>query len=171
MVNPEFSECRNEEGKKARTEIYRGLQKKFEDLENVRSADEIDEQLEKWEAAHPDMLSQQRVGSFRGWKNVAVGQLKRKTDFIFVPAVKEAAQEAGEGRSPVKQLVDTLAKQTIENDKDFRAFTAETNDRLRQFTDPVNVPALKDISGTLTRILKKYYADSDLIATWEPITE
>lgn len=171
MVNPEFSKCRNEEGKKARTEIYKELQEKFEGLANVKSADEIDEKLEAWEALNPEALSPHRVGSFRGWKNVAVGQLKKKTDFLFVPAVKEAAQEAGDGKSPVKQLVDTLAKQTIENDKTFRAFTLETNDRLKNFTDPANVPALKNISGTLTTILKKYYADSDLIATWEPITE
>lgn len=56
-------------------------------------------------------------------------------------------------------------------DKTFREFTLETNDRLKNFTDPANVPALKNISSTLTKILKKYYADSDLIATWEPITE
>jgi len=82
MVNPEFSKCRNEEGKKARAELYKELQTKFEGLDKVRSADEIDEKLEAWETLNPEALSPQRVGSFRGWKNVAVGQLKKRQTFF-----------------------------------------------------------------------------------------
>jgi putative ATP-dependent endonuclease of OLD family len=68
-------------------------------------------------------------------------------------------------------LVDTIAKQTIENSQAFKEFTANANERLRQFTDPGNVPALANISETLSTLLKKYYADSDLVATWDPIAE
>lgn len=171
MVNPAFTACRNEEGKRARTEIYRELQKEFDGLANVKSADEIDAQLEQWEEKNHDRLERQRVGSFRGWKNVAIGQLKRKTDFIFIPAVREASLDTDEARSPVKQLIDTLAKQTIENNQQFKEFTATVNQQLKEFTDPANVPALANISDALSTILKKYYANSDLIATWDPISE
>ena len=170
-MNPGFSACRNEEGKRARTELYKDLQKKFDGLENVKNADDIDAQLENWEANNKGKLKRQRVGSFRGWKNVAIGQLKRKTDFVFIPAVRDASEDTNEARSPVKQLVDTLAKQTIENNQDFKEFTAATNERLKAFTDPANVPALANISELLSAILKKYYANFDLIATWQPISE
>jgi putative ATP-dependent endonuclease of OLD family len=148
LVNPDFTACRNEEGKKARTDLYKQLQKQFEDLENVKNADEIDAQLEKWEANNEGKLKRQRVGSFRGWKNVAIGQLKRKTDFVFVPAVRDASEDTGEARSPVKQLVDTLAKQTIENNQEFKQFTAATNERLKEFTDPANVSGLRPVPKT-----------------------
>jgi len=170
MVNPDFMACRNEQSKSERRDLYRALQERY-NLPNVRNADEVDEKLEAWEAANPQALSRHRVGSFRGWKNVAVGQIKRKTDFVFVPAVREASAETEESRSPAKQLIDALAKQTIENNQDFREFTAQANEKLRQFTDPNNVPALANFSNALSGILRQYYSESELIATWQPISE
>jgi putative ATP-dependent endonuclease of OLD family len=58
-----------------------------------------------------------------------------------------------------------------ENNQEFKEFTAATNERLKEFTDPANVSALANISDSLSAILKKYYAESDLIATWQPISE
>jgi hypothetical protein len=104
-------------------------------------------------------------------ENVAVGQMKRKTDFVFVPAVRDALADTGEAKSPAKQLIDALAKQTIENNADFREFTASANERLKEFTDPSNVPALAKFGEALSIILQQYYADSALIATWQPIAE
>jgi predicted ATP-dependent endonuclease of OLD family len=171
LVNPAFSECRNEQGKTERREIYRRLQGRFPDLPNVGNADQIDERLEAWEAAHPEELTRQRVGSFRGWKNVAIGQLKARTDFVSVPAVRDALEETGEARSPARQLIDTVAKQTIENNREFQQFTAEANERLRVLTDPTNVPALTEISTSLSTILRQYYSNSELRATWDPIEQ
>jgi predicted ATP-dependent endonuclease of OLD family len=171
MVNPEFAACRNEGSKSQRRDEYRKLQTKYSDLPNVSNADQIDEHLEAWENLNPGNLKRQRVGSFRGWKNVAIGQLKARTDFISVPAVRDAAADAGEAKSPAKQLIDALAKQTIENNKSFQEFKAETNEKLRQLTDPANVPALAEMSGTLSTILQQYYSDAALIASWAPISE
>lgn len=172
LVNPAFSDCRNEKGKSERRDLYKKLQEKF-DLPNVKNADEIDPKLEEWESnkENEKYLKRERVGSFRGWKNVAIGQLKGKTDFILVPAVRDAAQETGEGKSPAKQLIDTIAKQTIENNEAFKTFKAKTDAQLKEFTNPDNVPALAEISGALSVILQQYYAESSLIATWQPITE
>ncbi|RAI42666.1 AAA family ATPase [Rhodoplanes roseus] len=170
MVNPEFMDCRNEQVKTERREKYKELQKRFE-LPSVRSADEIDDQLEKWESAHPEALKKSRVGTFRGWKNVAAGQLKRKTDFVFVPAVRDASEDTGATRSPAKQLIDTLAKQTIENNKAYQEFITEANNQLKQFTDPDNVPALAEFSSKLSEILQVYYSESEIIATWQPIEQ
>ena len=171
MVNPNFSGCRNEQSKGERRELYRELQQQYPDLPNVRNADEIDEKLEAWEDAHPGELSRQRVGSFRGWKNVAIGQLKSRTDFVAVPAVRDAVEETGEARSPARQLIDAVAKQTIENNRDFQKFSSEANEQLRNLTDPKNVPALSEISTTLSNILRQYYSDLELIATWDPIEQ
>jgi predicted ATP-dependent endonuclease of OLD family len=62
MVNPAFSACRNEDGKRARADIYRELQKQFDGLDSVRNADDIDAQLEQWEENNRDKLQRQRVG-------------------------------------------------------------------------------------------------------------
>jgi hypothetical protein len=77
-------------------------------------------------------------------------------------------QISGTG-SPVKVLIDTVARQTIENNAQFQAFMTETNQKISEFTDPQKVPVLAEISAELTEILIKYYRDSAIRATWKPI--
>lgn len=112
------------------------------------------------------------VSRFRGFKNVAVGQLREKTELVFVPAIRDTAEEINsEKSSPVKQLLNTIARQTIENSEAFRAFKKSADETLRELTSPQNVPQLRDISKGLTDILDRYYKNSALLATWEPVTE
>ena len=171
-VNPDFSECRNEQGKTKKRELYAALRKKYgepEDLPPAKNADEIDGFLEAWEDAHPETLKLEKVAGFKGWKNVAVGKLKEKTDYIFIRAVQDATKDIQESKSsPVKTLINTIAKQTIENNRDYQAFMQEANKKIFEYTNPENVPALAEISSELTGILKNYYKDSEIIANWTP---
>lgn len=171
-VNKAFSECRAIKIKAERTEAYKKLQEQFTDLKNVKKADDIDACLEEWEAGHPDVLETDRVGSFRGFKEVAVTQLKERTEYIFVRAVQDAAEDFQQNKaSPVRQLVDTVARQTIENNAEFQKFMQEANAKIAGFTDPAKVPVLSEISGELTKILAGYYRDSAITATWKPIEQ
>lgn len=171
-VNKAFSECRAIEAKSKKTDAYKELQKQFPELPNVKKADDIDEQLENWESEHPEVLETDRVGSFRGFKEVAVTQLKERTEYIFVRAVQDANEEFQQSRtSPVKLLVDTIARQTIENNADFQDFMKMANEKIADFTNPAKVPVLAEISGELTKILAGYYRDSSISTTWKPIEQ
>ena len=174
-VNPEFSICRNETGKTEKRKLYADLREKYEnppELPKASNADEIDGFLEAWEAAHPDALKVEKVAGFRGWTNVAAGKLRNKTNFILIPAVQDAAEDIQQSKnSPVKTLIDTIARQTIENNAEFQTFVQSANEKMATLTDPKNVPILADISSGLTNILSTYYKNSEIIATWDPITE
>ncbi len=171
-VNPEFAACRAEEGKNAKKELYKALMEKF-GLPKVATADEIPAQLEAWEdnPDNKDALKIQKVAGFKGWQNVAVGKLREKTDFVFIRAMDDAEQIEGDKNSPVKALINTIAKQTIENTEKFKKFVEEANKQMAEITDPANVPLLTEISGSLTSILSRYYKDSAIDTTWEPITQ
>lgn len=170
-VNPDFSECRNEAGKTEKRELYKSLQESY-DLPNVKNADEIDGNLEAWEAKNPEKLERRRVAGFKGFKNVAVGKIKLKTDFVLIRAVEDAAANFdGDKNSPVRNLINTIARQTIENSAEYKEFMAEANQRIAELTDPEKVPVLSEISDRLTNILEGYYRDSKIIATWDPITQ
>lgn len=173
LVNPDFSECRNEQSKSKKRTLYSELRKKYgepDELKSVTNADDIDGHLEAWEDAHPDALKLQKVAGFKGWKNVAVGKLKEKTDFIFIRAVQDASKDIQESKSsPVKSLINTIAKQTIENNLAYQQFLQDANKKIFEFTDPKKVPALAQISSELTAILKNYYRDSEIIANWTAI--
>jgi len=171
-VNPEFSSCRNEEGKNAKKELYKTLTEKYS-LPKVSSADEINAHLEAWEddPANEGALKVQKVAGFKGWQNVAVGKLREKTDFVFIRAMDDAEQIEGDKNSPVKMLINTIAKQTIENTEKFKKFVEDANKQMAEITDPANVPLLSEISGNLTSILSRYYKDSAIDTTWEPIIQ
>ncbi len=171
-VFPGFEKCRSIEKASEKRDIYRDLQSHYEGLPVVRNADEIDSALEDWEARNPDKLQRSFVARFRGFKNVAIGQLREKTEVVFVPAVRDAAEEIGSDKSsPVKQLLNALARQTIENSEKFRDFKKGADEELRSLTSPENVPELKEISSSLTGILGRYYNGSSLNATWAPVME
>lgn len=169
-VNPEFSGCRNEDGKSAKRMLYRSLQEKF-GLPNVQNADEIEQHLLAWEEANPDGLQTQKLSGFKGWTNVASGKLKQKTDFIFIKAVEDAENIQADKNSPVRSLINTIARQAIENSIAFKAFIERANVEIAKLTDPNSVPVLADISDRLTAMLSGYYKDSAINATWDPITQ
>lgn len=169
-ANPAFADCRNESGKTPKRDKYKELQGQF-DLPNVKSADEVEEKLAEWEAAHPDELTRVR-GAFRGFTNVAVGQLRSKTDFIFVEAVKDAHSDVGQGqKSPILEILNTITRQTIENNREFQEFVEVANQKLAELTSPDRFGVLAEIGNDLTSILQNYYKDSELITTWDPVTE
>jgi putative ATP-dependent endonuclease of the OLD family len=174
-VNPVFTKCRNENGKTEKRALYAEVRERYgnpADLPKEKSADEIDKFLEQWEAAHPDALEVQKIGVFRGWTNVAAGKLKQKTSYILIRAVQDAAEDIQENKnSPVKSLIDTIARQTIENSSGFKVFLQEASQRISELTNPDRVPILGEMSSGLTAILTDYYKNSEIIATWDPVTE
>ncbi|HEY0329188.1 MAG TPA: ATP-dependent endonuclease [Rhodopseudomonas sp.] len=165
-TNPDFDKCRNEEGKTQKRAIYKGLQEKY-DLPNVPNADEIEQRLVEWEAANSDKVQ----SGLKGWTNVASGKLKQKTDFIFIRAVEDAENIQADKNSPVRNLINTIARQAIENSSAFKAFIQSANEKIAELTDPGKVPVLSDISTRLTSMLTSYYKDSAINATWDPITQ
>ncbi len=169
LVNPDFTDCRNEAGnKKPQREKYDALMEAYPDLPKVTNADQIDANFQAWENDHPEKLVRQRVGGFRGFQNVAAGQLKQKTEFILVPAVKNASDDIG-AKSPINQILDSMTRFTIENSEQFKKFQEEIDSRISELTSPANFPTLKNISGGLTEILKSMYAQSELVANWQPV--
>lgn len=172
-VNLEFSECRAEEKANPKKAAYKSLQASYE-LPDVRTADEIEGHLTAWEVANPNSEKIQivKTSSFKGWTNVASGKLKNKTEYIFIRAVEDAAENIQDSKSsPVKNLVNTIGRQAIENTAAFKTFLHEANTKIAELTDPAKVPVLADISSRLTGILSRYYKNSEINATWEPITQ
>ncbi len=171
-VFEKFNDTRDEESKAKKRDLYKNLQNDYPDLPPVRNAEEINQFLEDWETKHPERCSPRYVSGFRGFPNVGSGQLREKTELIYVAAVKDTAEELGnEKSSPVKNLLNTLAKQTIENSEKFKEFKEQADKELARLTSPEEVPELKNISNDLTGILSRYYKGSELKASWSPVTE
>lgn len=57
----------------------------YDSLSNVRKAEEIEEQLTRWERSHPECCELIRDdGQFLGFTNVGNGSLRKSTSFVFI---------------------------------------------------------------------------------------
>lgn len=169
LVNSAFSEVRNEAKASKKNTLYKDLQSKFDGLESVKKADDIEAQLTTWESNNPEQLSVTRLGGFVGFPNVAAGYIKENTDFIFVPAAKEANDFLGEKDAPAKELLSTIARQALENKIEFQDFVERTSEEISRLTDPQSVPELATINEDISKVLKKYYSDSQVETLWDKI--
>lgn len=169
LGNPAFSDIRGEQAKREKINKYNEIRESY-GLPAERSSDNIEGHFAAWEAENPDRLVMVRQSGFFGADNVAVGRLKAKTEFVFVPAIKDVREEIEQKSSAVRTLLAGIAKQAIENSEDFKKFIAASEQSIRELTSPDNAPRLKDISAHLTEILKRYYSEAALKASWAELT-
>lgn len=170
MVNPAFAEVRSAQGKAEKRNLFNALANDY-DLPKVKSADEVEDYLSAWESRNPEALERQKISDFFGAENVASGKLKTKTEFVFIPAVKDARDELKDSKSsPVRALLSGIARQAIENSEEYQNFLKEAEERLAILTAPDNAPELAGISEALTEIMSRYYSDTALRATWDELS-
>lgn len=152
-ANSTFNSIRATEKKSDITKEYNSIRESF-DLPKISKAEEAEEALSKWESENPDKCVFQKISGFFGAENVAVGKLNHKTNFIFVPAIKQIREEL-DAKSPVRDLLSGIAKQAIENNLEYQDFLSNSKIRIAELTSPESVSSLSEISGDLTDIIKR----------------
>jgi predicted ATP-dependent endonuclease of OLD family len=105
LQNPEFDGIRNallikDRGKsaKAKHEEIRS-QERYNSLSAWTTIDSVSDDLKEWEQSHPDSCTRQRdEGQFFGFKELGKAHLERYTKFLLIPAVRDASEDAAEGK-------------------------------------------------------------------------
>src|SRR6266498_3943777 len=99
-------------------EMYSQLQERdeYKTLCKWKNKDDGLAALTEWEAANPGICSREPDdGQFFGFKQVAQGYLGRFTRYLYIPAVREAATDASEGKgSTITQLMDLVVRSGAE---------------------------------------------------------
>jgi putative ATP-dependent endonuclease of the OLD family len=110
---PGFAGIRAVEGRD-RIRAYAEARNAF-GLPSQQSGTGVDGALLDWECRHPDELELvPDDGRFFGYRNVAAGKLDRYIDFVLVPAVRDAAADACDGRdSSLRRLVDAVISRSV----------------------------------------------------------
>ena len=133
----------------------------------------IIEALAAWEAVNDPLLVPGRDdGQFFGFENVSRGYLSNTTKFIFIPAVRDAADDVREGRaSPITQLMDLVVGAALATSKDIAALKAATQEEYAKLTSPDKMPALAGLADNLTGTLRQYYDNTSVKLQWMPPDE
>ena len=175
LQNPEFEEVRKAGGKTEIRNKYNDIRNtnKYASLPAVRNADQVEEELKKWETANPSSCTRLRDdGQFFGFTGVGTGYLGRYTRFIHIPAVRDAANDATEGKgSCVTEIMDLVVRRTLASRKDFVTLKDETQYKYREIMDPAKLTELSVLQAQLSDTLQYYAPEASVSMEWTGLVD
>ena len=175
--NPDFAAIRALPTAQPKIAAYRALRAEDaaygEQLPVANSATAVEDAMKAWENAHPEnLVLQPDDGQFFGFQNASRGALGRHTTFVFVPAVREAATDATDGKSSaIGRLLELVVRSAILQRNDVVAFRANMTAQYQALVSPENMPELGALAGTLTNGLKELYRDAAVGLNWREVAE
>ncbi len=178
LRNPDFQPIRAATRVTDKRTIYRELlsSERYSDMSgisgNVAGA-VIDGMLLHWEETHPDRLQPMRdEGQFFGFREVGQAHLEKFTRFIYIPAVRDASEDAVEGKgSVISELMDLVVRSTLSQRADIREFRDTTQRRYEEIMNPSRLTELEALENGMTRTLSTYAPGSKVGLKWIPIGE
>ncbi|MEM2087518.1 MAG: ATP-dependent endonuclease [Thermoproteota archaeon] len=169
LVNPDFQTFREAVGADLRKEYnrLRGMDK-YSNLPPYTNKEEAEAVLKSWEESHPEECIRKRdEGQFFGFKEVGEARLERFTRFILVPAVRDASQDASEGRgSVITEIMDAVVRKALAQRKDITAFQEDVNKRYKETFDPTKIPELQNLENNLTGLLQIFAPNTRVKLDW-----
>lgn len=175
LQNPEFTDVRNAGGKAEIRSKYNEIRDtdKYSSLPTVRNADQVEEELKKWETSNPSACSRMRDdGQFFGFTEVGNGYLGRHTRFIHIPAVRDASDDATEGKgSCVTELMDLVVRRTLASRKEYVTLKDETQMKYREIMDPTKLTELSGLQTQLSETLRYYAPEANVSMEWAKLVD
>lgn len=178
LQNPDFLEVKQAFEIKDRGKTAEGKYNELRKLEKYRTLPDWTRPLQQnyenivnWESENSDKCVRTRDdGQFFGFTEVAQGYLGEFTQFLFIPAVKEASDEAIESKNSVlTQLMDFVVRSVLEEKKEYVKLRDNTQASYEKIMDPKKITELKDLSTQLTTTLKGYVPDAKIELGWLPL--
>ncbi|MEN6320752.1 MAG: ATP-dependent endonuclease [Syntrophaceae bacterium] len=175
LQNPEFEGVRKAGGKTEIRNKYNDIRSadKYSSLPTVRNADQVEEELTKWEAANPASCTRLRDGGqFFGFTGVGTGYLGRHTRFIHIPAVRDASDDATEGKgSCVTEIMDLVVRRALAIRKDFVKLKDETQKMYHEIMDPAKLTELSELQTQLSDTLRYYAPEASVSMEWAKLVD
>ncbi|MDD5708330.1 MAG: AAA family ATPase, partial [Kiritimatiellae bacterium] len=120
----------------------------------------IEEELARWEQENPTQCKRYfRSGIFQGPPNIAGGKLRSRSQFVYVPPVREAETDAtGSGKqSALTALVAPLVKAITDKNTSVQAARQSMEGGYSNYKSAVEAaPEKKSLEGELTVLLQRY---------------
>lgn len=168
LQNLEFDSFRSASGANLRAEYNRLREDKYSDLPEYTNKKDAEKTLQAWEETHPDQCLRQRDdGQFFGFKEVGEAHLERYTRFLFIPAVRDASEDAAEGKGSVlSELMDLVVRSVLTQREDVKKLQDDTQKRYDEIMDPSKLAELQTLAYDLSETLKTYVPDASVDLTW-----
>jgi predicted ATP-dependent endonuclease of OLD family len=170
---PQFAEIRAILGKRERISAWNELvdSGKLLDLgARVRTADEVERLMTKYEADHPEFRKPiEREAQFFGAKTFGGGKLDKFTKYVLVPAVREASDEVTGKKGAIYQILDMIVVRKINARKDIQEFKSEFEERVKKLYSSENLTELPELGTSISKTLEKFAPGSLLNLGWDEV--
>ncbi len=136
-------------------------------LERVVRADQVEEALRRWEGLHPQTCRWVRDnGKFFGWTQVGGARLSAASVCVYVPAVREARDDAAEGKgSALSKIVDLVLREELRRNPELAELRSTTEERFRDILAKTR-PALTGLAGELSVVMAELVPGSAVSLGW-----
>jgi len=167
---PGFAGIRAVEGRD-RINAYAAAREVF-GLPAERSGSGVDGALLDWESRHPDELQLvQDDGRFFGYRNVAAGKLDRYIDFVLVPAVRDAATDACDGRdSSLRRLVDAVISRSVALETPLGALSQSIAKEYAALLDRPEL-SLAELESRMSRSIRRFAPGASVDLSWGAVPD
>lgn len=137
-------------------------------LPDWSSLGEAEISLSEWERGHPELCVTSRdSGQFFGFNPAAPGFLGRFTRLLYIPAVREASEDAQEGRGSVlTSLMDLLVRDVVSTRPDVIRLKERSQILYQRKFSPGKIPQLRQLGQQLTNTLRTLVPDASVELTW-----
>lgn len=172
--NPDFAPVRLAGSAKDKKEAYEQLrQGQYTELPAWKNQTDSPLALKAWEEAHVDQCKPMRDdGQFFGFKEVGTGYLGEFTRFLFIPAVRDAADDASEGKGSVlTDLMDMVVRSVVANKEAVKTLREETQQKYEEIMKPENLAELQGLSGQLSKTLQAFVPNATVDLRWLPLDQ
>lgn len=170
MRNSDFQPIRSASNATEMKKHYQALlgHEKYASLPQWTKKDDAPVAMEGWENEHLDQCSMGRDdGQFFGFKEVGQAHLERFTRFLFIPAVRDASEDAAEGRGTVlSDLMDLVVRSTLAERKEIQELRKDAQERYKEIMDPANLIELSTLQADLSATLSTYVPDALVNLEW-----
>jgi putative ATP-dependent endonuclease of OLD family len=175
LQNPAFAAVRNAGGKREILNQYKELrsQQEYTNLPAVTKGDDALDAMTQWENANLGRCVRERdEGQFFGFTGVGQGYLGRFTRFIRIPAVRDASDDATEGKgSCVTEIMNLVVRSVLAKRPEVTTFREETQTKYRDIMAPGKLTELTTLEGQLSQTLKCYAPDASVSLSWAELAD
>ena len=175
LQNPDFVTIYSSASKTEARNVYNELrqEEKYTDLPSVRNYDEVQSAIQAWEDTHQDLCERRRDdGQFFGFKEVGRGYLFDHSQFLFISAVRDAAEDASEGRgSVITRIMDLVVRNALSSRDELTQFKIETQEKYEEILKPDNLTELGTLRDELSTTLRTFVPDANVELEWQALEQ
>ena len=173
--NSDFKNIRTANNASEARELYLQLktQAKYNSLPNWKNKTASIDAMNEWEKSNTDSCTLDRDdGQFFGFKSVASGYLGRFTKFLFIPAIRDAAEDAVDGpNSPITELMNLLVRSILASKPELIELKKDSQQKFSTLMNPSNLTELGDLANNMTKTLQNFAPKTSIEMEWQKISD